>query len=105
MPQGRPIGEPVAQAGPFVKSTEAQIREAFAEFAADGRNRPDATGLPSASSVASAPATRSIAADARGRAAAEEARVPLVEATQAGTIRVRAERRPRCGHIVTLMSS
>jgi quercetin 2,3-dioxygenase len=32
MLQGRPIGEPVAQAGPFVMNTEQQIREAFADY-------------------------------------------------------------------------
>lgn len=30
--QGHPIGEPVAQAGPFVMNTEQQIREAFADY-------------------------------------------------------------------------
>ncbi len=30
--QGRPIGEPVAQHGPFVMNTEQQIREAFADY-------------------------------------------------------------------------
>ena len=32
MLQGRPIGEPVAQYGPFVMNTEQQIREAFSDY-------------------------------------------------------------------------
>jgi redox-sensitive bicupin YhaK (pirin superfamily) len=34
--QGRPLGEPVVQRGPFVMNTEAEIREAFADYRATG---------------------------------------------------------------------
>ena len=34
--QGRPIGEPIVQHGPFVMNTEAEIRQAYADYRATG---------------------------------------------------------------------
>ncbi len=34
--QGRPIGEPVAQAGPFVMSSDEELRQAFEDYRRTG---------------------------------------------------------------------
>ena len=78
--QGRPIGEPVAQYGPFVMNTEAELREAFADY-----RRTQFGGWPwPKSDPVHGPDARRFARHADGRVVERGAVNPTAEGTVTG---------------------
>ena len=90
--QGRPIGEPVAQYGPFVMNTEDEIRQTFADYRAHELRR-----LAVGSGRSGPPRERGSLRPPRGRTHREAARLDAVglQSPRRHTCRFDRSTRPR----------